>query len=155
MCPNHLSTRLSTILVTRSWLSIFLIWLFLILSLLIFPLHFLKYLISAPVILISYLLISSNFLSHRVVFGVNSSINSHFSEVCTPHQILFGWSNQKEWEGWDTWHVWLTGVVHKGFWWGHLRERDHLEDLGADGMITLKWNFKTWDREAWTDFIWL
>jgi hypothetical protein len=26
-----------------------------------------------------------------------------------------------------------------GFWWGNLRERDHLEDLGADRQITLKW----------------
>ena len=51
------------------------------------------------------------------------------------------------------WHVWLTGVVHTEFWWGDLRERENLADLGADGMITLKWIFKTWDREAWTDFI--
>ena len=51
------------------------------------------------------------------------------------------------------WHVWLTGVVHKGFWWVGLRERDHLEDLGADGMMTLNWNFNSWEREAWTDFI--
>jgi len=51
------------------------------------------------------------------------------------------------------WHVWLTGVVRKGFWWGDLRERGHLEDLGADGMITLKLKFKTWDRKTWTDFI--
>jgi len=49
--------------------------------------------------------------------------------------------------------MWLTGVVLKGFWWGNLREGDHLEDLGASGMITLKRNFKTWDGEAWTNFI--
>jgi len=23
--------------------------------------------------------------------------------------------------------------VHTGFWWGNLRERDHLEDIGVDG----------------------
>ena len=23
--------------------------------------------------------------------------------------------------------------VYKGFWWGDLRERDHLEDIGIDG----------------------
>jgi hypothetical protein len=31
------------------------------------------------------------------------------------------------------------GVVHAGFWWGKLRERDHLEDLGTDWGIILKY----------------
>jgi len=35
--------------------------------------------------------------------------------------------------------------VLTGFWWGSLREGDHLEDLGADGKIILKWIFKKWD----------
>jgi hypothetical protein len=35
--------------------------------------------------------------------------------------------------------------VHTGFWWGHLRYRDHLEDLGVDGKIISKWIFKKWD----------
>jgi hypothetical protein len=30
----------------------------------------------------------------------------------------------------------------------------HLEDLGVDGRITLKW-IKPWDGEAWTGLIWL
>jgi hypothetical protein len=30
------------------------------------------------------------------------------------------------------------GEVHKRFWWGNLRERDHLEVLGVDMSIILK-----------------
>jgi hypothetical protein len=31
-----------------------------------------------------------------------------------------------------------------GVWWGNLRERNHLENLGVDGRIILKWVFKKW-----------
>jgi len=35
--------------------------------------------------------------------------------------------------------------MHTGFWWGDLRERDHLENSGIEGQIILKWTFKKWD----------
>jgi hypothetical protein len=34
------------------------------------------------------------------------------------------------------WHVKQT-ELQSGFWWGILRERNHLEDLGIDGSIIL------------------
>ena len=30
---------------------------------------------------------------------------------------------------------------YMGFWWGILRERDHLGDPGVDGRIILRWIF--------------
>jgi len=41
--------------------------------------------------------------------------------------------------------LWGRGEVHTGFWWGKLRERDHLGDPGVDGRIILRWIFRKWD----------
>ena len=38
--------------------------------------------------------------------------------------------------------------MYTGFWWGNLRERDHLGDPGVDGRIILRWIFKKWDVEG-------
>jgi len=35
-------------------------------------------------------------------------------------------------------HVWEKEEVHKGFWWGDMRERGHLENLSIDEKIILK-----------------
>jgi hypothetical protein len=39
------------------------------------------------------------------------------------------------------------------FWWGNVRERDHLEDAGVDGKIILRWIFRKWNDGAWTGLI--
>jgi len=38
--------------------------------------------------------------------------------------------------------VWVEERVYTGFWWGNLREGDHLEDTGVDGRKILKLIFK-------------
>lgn len=32
------------------------------------------------------------------------------------------------------------------FWFGNLREADHLEEPGRDGRIILSWTLTKWDR---------
>jgi hypothetical protein len=71
----------------------------------------------------------------------------------SPSVIWVVKSRKISWEGGRIWHVWGRNV-RKVFWWGGLRERDHLEDLEVDGRIILKCIFKTWGG-AWTGFMWL
>ena len=40
--------------------------------------------------------------------------------------------------------IWGRGEAYTGFWWGNLRERDHLGDPGVDGRIEL-----AQDRDKW------
>ena len=51
-------------------------------------------------------------------------------------------SSSNGWGG-GMWDIRGRGMVHAGFWWGNLRERDHLEDLDVDGRIILK---RTYNR---------
>jgi hypothetical protein len=50
-------------------------------------------------------------------------------------------------------HTGETGEVHAVLWCGHPKETDHLQDLGVDGTVILKYIFKKWDGEAWTGLI--
>jgi hypothetical protein len=43
------------------------------------------------------------------------------------------------------------GGMHTWFWWGNLRERNHLEDPGKDGRIILMWIFRKWKGEHGLD----
>jgi hypothetical protein len=38
--------------------------------------------------------------------------------------------------------LWWRGEVHPRFWWGDLREKDHLEGAGIDDEILLNWILK-------------
>jgi hypothetical protein len=46
------------------------------------------------------------------------------------------------------WYVWGRREVHARFWWGDLREGDHLRDPGVGGRIILRWIFGKWDGGA-------
>jgi hypothetical protein len=74
---------------------------------------------------------------------------------CTPNIVRVLKSNKSEMgetcsaNGEDYWRI-------KGFWWGNVRERDHLGDPGLDGRIILRWNFRKWYGEGvWTGSSWL
>jgi len=47
------------------------------------------------------------------------------------------------------------GEAYTGFWWGNLRERDHLGDPDINGRIILKWICRKWDVGVLTGLIWL
>jgi len=47
--------------------------------------------------------------------------------------------------------VWGREEAYTGFWWGNLKERDHLGDPGVEGRII----FRKWDVGVWTGLIWL
>jgi hypothetical protein len=70
----------------------------------------------------------------------------HNEELCdldsSPNVIQVTSSRRMSWVG----HVahMGSGDVHTGFWWGDLREKDQLEELGIDGRVILKWIFKKW-----------
>jgi hypothetical protein len=54
------------------------------------------------------------------------------------------------------WHAWGGGgEVFRGFWLGGPKSRDHWEDLGIDGKITLRWTLGRWGSMWRTGFGWL
>ena len=62
-------------------------------------------------------------------------------------------------------HVARMGEACTGFWWGNLKEGDHLGDPGVDMRIILRWVFRKWDvgvmgwievapdRESWRTLV--
>jgi hypothetical protein len=67
----------------------------------------------------------------------NEELNDLYS---SPNIIRVIKSRRMRWAG----HVARMGKreVYTGFWWGDLREDDHLGDPGIDGRVILKYIFK-------------
>jgi hypothetical protein len=53
------------------------------------------------------------------------------------------------------WHAWVRGEVFIGFWLGGPKVRDHWEDPGVIGRITLRWTLGRWGSMGRTGFDWL
>jgi hypothetical protein len=53
------------------------------------------------------------------------------------------------------WHAWGRGEMFTGFWLGGPKARDHWEDLGVGGRITLRWNLGRYGWMGRTGFSWL
>jgi hypothetical protein len=45
--------------------------------------------------------------------------------------------------------------VHTEFWWGNLRERDHLEEARHGWEDNSNMDLRNWDGGVWTGLIWL
>jgi hypothetical protein len=45
--------------------------------------------------------------------------------------------------------------MYIGFWWGYLKERDYLKDLGVNGRMILKWILNKWELEGVVGWMWL
>ena len=80
----------------------------------------------------------------------NEELNDLYS---SPYIIRVIKSKRMRWAG----HVARMGrgEVYTGYWWGNLRESDHLGDPDVDGRIILRWIFKKWDVLVWTQSSWL
>ena len=63
---------------------------------------------------------------------------------CSPNIVRMIKLRRMRWAG----HVARMGrrEAYTGFWWGKLREREHLGDSRVDGRIILRWILRKWDE---------
>ena len=80
----------------------------------------------------------SLFQTFVVLFVLKWTINRNLTFLLLTKCYSFDQHKKNEMGG-------VSGTYGGEFWRGNLRERDHLEDLGVDGWITLKWIFKKYD----------
>ena len=46
------------------------------------------------------------------------------------------------------WHIWQRGQVHADFWWGNMKNRNHLENAQWEDNIktNVKYNWWVWSE---------
>jgi hypothetical protein len=66
-------------------------------------------------------------------------------------QNIFRLSNQKELNARGICHVWESGKVHIGFWWGNLQVIDHLEVITVYNNIKMGLKEMRWEGVDWID----
>jgi hypothetical protein len=74
----------------------------------------------------------------NVLNRLGSSIDLH----CSSDVIRVIKSRRMRWVG----HVAGMGESRGVFWWGNLRETDHMEDPGVDERIILRWILGKWEE---------
>ena len=68
--------------------------------------------------------------------------NEELNDLYSSPNIIHAIKSRIIWSG----HVARMGRVelYTGFWWGNLRERDHLEDPGIQESVILRWTSRKW-----------
>jgi hypothetical protein len=77
----------------------------------------------------------------------NEELNDLYS---SPNMIRVIKSRRMRWP----WHV-ARMRERRGFWWGNMRERDHLGDPDVLVRIILRWIYRKWDVGTWIGSSWL
>ena len=76
-----------------------------------------------------------------IAYDTTAMINLN---TCTHHPIPFGDKIEKNEMGGACSAYGLAERRVQVFWWGNLRERDHLGDPDVDGRMILRWIFRNW-----------
>jgi hypothetical protein len=97
--------------------------------------------------LVSFVALTLCVASQRVFVFISLSTRSgnFWIRPCFKLHSLYSSSNVVRVSKWgklggrDMWHTWGRGEEFIGFWLGGPKGRDHWEDLGVGGWITLTW----------------
>ena len=80
--------------------------------------------------------------------------NEELNDLYSAANIVLAIKSRRMRWAWHVAHM-VRGEANTGFWWGNLRERDHLGDQGGDGRTLLRWIFMKWNVGVWTGLSWL